>query len=100
MARFSMRLLFATVPPVIGVALTDLPQSLSRLNLLVLQLLVQFYFNGRIAEQRRSRSTGHLEATPALFDRHLVRDLLVFAGSSIVALVSYVLQLQPLIAPG
>jgi hypothetical protein len=98
-AGYSRRLLFANVPSVVGIAVMDLPQSLSTLNLLVLQLLVQFYFNGRVAEQRRSRSTGNSEATAALFNRSLGRDLLAFAGSAIVVFVSYAYLVQSMLSP-
>ncbi len=97
-AGLSKQLLYATVPPALFVALVELPDSPSELQLIALQLFVQFYFNGRVAEQKRVRSAHQAEASSNMFDRKLRTDLFVFSGSSLVTILSYFYLVQFLLA--
>jgi hypothetical protein len=98
--RFAMLakwILVAAAPPVLIVSLSHPPDSLSKLNLLGLLLLVQGYFNGRIVSVGRISVPGIRDALPSLIDRRFDRDVLVIMVSAVIASVGYAYFLQLLL---
>ncbi len=99
MAAIARRLFFASTPPILYISLSNIPDSLSHLNFLSVQIFLQYYFNGRIAKIKRSRSAGQAQASISLLDPRFNRDMIAFAICSVIAFVSYALLLKVLLTP-
>jgi hypothetical protein len=71
---------------------------LINLNLIAVQLFVQYYFNGRTAAVRRNRSSRVPGIPRSLLKPHFNRDILTVSASYVIASAGYLLLAKQLIA--